>query len=197
MMGAEGIAVGMATKVMPHNFGELLRAQIACLKGEDFTLYPDFPGGGIVDASEYDHGNGRLRCRARLKQPDDKTIVITELPYNITTQALIESIEKAARAGKLKIASINDYTAEKVEVEIKLARGAYADEIIDALYAFTDCELSISPSLVVIENDLPRQMGVEEVLRRNTALLQKNLERELGVLTNLTSRCSRKNASSP
>lgn len=181
MMGAEGIAVGMATKVMPHNFGELLRAQIACLKGEEFTLYPDFPRGGIVDASEYDHGNGRLRCRARLKQPDDKTIVITELPYNITTQALIESIEKAARAGKLKIASINDYTAEHVEVEIKLARGMYGDETIDALYAFTDCELSVSPSLVVIENDLPRQMGVEEVLRRNTALLQKNLETELGI----------------
>ena len=113
MMGAEGIAVGMATRIMPHNFCELLEAQIACLKGEDFTLYPDFPRGGIVDVSEYDHGNGRLRCRVRLKQPDDKTIVITELPYNITTQGLIESIEKAARAGKLKIAAINDYTAER------------------------------------------------------------------------------------
>ena len=181
LMGAEGIAVGMATKIMPHNFGELLQAQIACLRGEEFTLYPDFPRGGIVDASEYDHGNGRLRCRVRLHQPDDKTIVITELPYNITTQSLIDSIERAAKAGKLKIASINDYTAEKVEVEIKLARGVYAEETIDALYAFTDCELSISPNLVVIEENLPRQAQVEEVLRRNTALLQKNLETELDI----------------
>ncbi len=181
MMGAEGIAVGMATKIMPHNFGELLQAQIACLRGEDFTLYPDFPRGGIVDVSEYDHGNGRLRCRVRMHQPDEKTIVITELPYNITTQSLIDSIERAAKAGKLKIASINDYTAEKVEVEIKLARGMYAEETIDALYAFTDCELSISPNLVAIEDNLPRQLQVEEVLRRNTALLKKNLETELAI----------------
>ncbi len=181
MMGAEGIAVGMATKIMPHNFGELLQAQITCLRGEDFTLYPDFPRGGIVDVSEYDHGNGRLRCRVRLNQPDDKTIVITELPYNITTQSLIDSIERAAKAGKLKIASINDYTAEKVEVEIKLARGMYAEETIDALYAFTDCELSISPNLVAIEDNMPRQLQVEEVLRRNTSLLLKNLESELGI----------------
>ena len=179
MMGAEGIAVGMATRIMPHNFCELLQAQIACLLDEDFELYPDFPRGGIVDASEYDHGNGRLRCRARLTQPDDKTIVITELPYNITTQALIESVEKAARAGKIRIASINDYTAEQVEVEIKLPRGVRADETIDALYAFTDCEMSVSPSLVVIKGDLPCQMPVEEVLRRNTALLKQSLKAEL------------------
>ncbi len=181
MMGAEGIAVGMATKIMPHNFCELLQAQIACLRGEEFTLYPDFPRGGIVDVSEYDHGNGRLRCRVRMQQPDDKTIVITELPYSLTTQSLIESIEKAAKAGKLRIASINDYTAEKVEVEIKLARGVYAEETIDALYAFTDCELSISPNLVAIEDTLPRQLRVEEVLRRNTLMLQKNLETELNI----------------
>ncbi|MDO5673793.1 MAG: DNA topoisomerase IV subunit A [bacterium] len=181
MMGAEGIAVGMATKIMPHNFCELLQAQIACLRGQEFTLYPDFPRGGIIDASEYNHGNGRLRCRVRLSQPDEKTIVITELPYSITTQSLIDSIEKAAKAGKLKIASINDYTAEKVEVEIKLARGVYAEETIDALYAFTDCELSISPSLVAIEENMPRQMQVEEVLRRNTGLLVKNLQTELQI----------------
>ncbi len=181
MMGAEGIAVGMATKIMPHNFCELLQAQIACLRGEEFTLYPDFPRGGIVDVSEYNHGNGRLRCRVRLSQPDEKTIVITELPYSMTTQSLIDSIEKAAKAGKLKIASINDYTAEKVEVEIKLARGVYAEETIDALYAFTDCELSISPSLVAIEENMPRQLQVEEVLTRNTGLLVKNLQTELNI----------------
>ena len=180
-MGAEGIAVGMATKIMPHNFCELLQAQIACLRGEEFTLYPDFPRGGIVDVSEYNHGNGRLRCRVRLSQPDEKTIVITELPYSMTTQSLIDSIEKAAKAGKLKIASINDYTAEKVEVEIKLARGVYAEETIDALYAFTDCELSISPSLVAIEENMPRQLQVEEVLTRNTGLLVKNLQTELNI----------------
>jgi len=181
LLGAEGIAVGMATKIMPHNFGELLQAQIAYLRGEEFTLYPDFPRGGIIDVSDYDHGNGRIRCRARLAPPDPKTIVVTELPYNLTTQNLIESIEKAAKANKLKIASINDYTAEKVEVEIKLARGVLAEETIDALYAFTDCELSVSPSLITIEDNLPRQHTVEEVLRRNTDLLKANLEKELRI----------------
>jgi len=123
LLGAEGIAVGMATKIMPHNFCELLEAQIKYLRGKEFILYPDFPRGGIIDVSGYNQGNGRLRCRARIEEIDDKTIVIRELPYNLTTQALIDSVERAAKAGKLKIASINDYTAEEVEVEIKLARG--------------------------------------------------------------------------
>ncbi|MGI6655297.1 MAG: DNA topoisomerase IV subunit A [Desulfobulbus sp.] len=181
LLGAEGIAVGMATKIMPHNFGELLQAQIAYLRGQEFTLYPDFARGGIVDATGYNHGNGRIRCRARLEQPDSKTIVITELPGAITTQGLIDSVEKAAKAGRIKIASISDYTAEKVEVEIKLPRGVQAEETIDALYAFTDCELSVSPSLVAIEDNMPRQLTVEEVLRRNTDLLLANLERELRI----------------
>nr|WP_321467594.1 DNA topoisomerase IV subunit A [uncultured Desulfobulbus sp.] len=181
LMGAEGIAVGMATKIMPHNLGELLEAQIDYLQGKEITLYPDFPRGGIIDVSDYDHGNGRIRCRVKLEQPDSKTIVITELPYNITTQNLIESVEKAAKAGKLKIASINDYTAEKVEVEIKLARGIMAEETIDALYAFTDCEMSVSPSLITIADNMPRQMEVEEVLRRNTDRLVANLEKELNI----------------
>lgn len=181
LSGAEGIAVGMATKIMPHNFNELLQAQIDYLRGQEITLYPDFPRGGIIDVTDYDHGNGRIRCRVKLKQPDPKTIVITELPYNITTQNLIESVEKAAKAGKLKIASINDYTAEKVEVEIKLARGMLAEETIDALYAFTDCEMSVSPNLIAISDNMPRQLDVEEVLRRNTDLLVTNLERELTI----------------
>jgi topoisomerase-4 subunit A len=181
LMGAEGIAVGMATKIMPHNFNELLQAQIDYLRGKEFVLYPDFPRGGIIDVSDYNHGNGRILCRVKLEQPDSRTIVITELPYNITTQNLIDSVEKAAKAGKLKIASINDYTAEKVEVEIKLARGVMAEETIDALYAFTDCELSVSPSLVTIAENMPRQMEVEEVLRRNTDRLVVNLEKELGI----------------
>lgn len=181
LLGAEGIAVGMATKIMSHNFSELLQAQIDYLRGKEFILYPDFLRGGIIDVADYNHGNGRLLCRVKLEQPDSKTIVITELPYNITTQSLIESIEKAAKANKLKIASINDYTAEKVEVEIKLARGVLAEETIDALYAFTDCELSVSPSLISIEENMPRQLEVEEVLRRNTDRLVVNLERELRI----------------
>ncbi len=179
LLGAEGIAVGMATKIMPHNFCELLQAQIDYLQGREFTLLPDFPRGGLVDVTDYNHGNGRIRCRARIEEVDEKTIVIRELPYNLTTQALIDSVEKATRAGKLRITSINDYTAEEVEIEIKLARGIYAEETIDALYAFTDCELSVSPSLVVIQDNMPAQPTVEEVLRRNTDRLVGFLEREL------------------
>ncbi len=181
LLGAEGIAVGMATKIMSHNFTELLQAQVDYLRGQEIVLYPDFNRGGIIDVTNYDHGNGRIRCRVKMTEPDPKTIVITELPYNITTESLIESIEKAAKAGKLKIASINDYTAENVEVEIKLARGVLAEETIDALYAFTDCELSVSPSLVAIEESMPRQHNVEDILRRNTDRLLKNLQRELTI----------------
>jgi topoisomerase IV subunit A len=181
LLGAEGIAVGMATKIMPHNFNELLRAQISCLRGEQFTVYPDFPRGGIIDVSEYNGGNGRIRCRARIVEADEKTIIIRELPYSITTEGLIDSVEKAAKSGKLKIASINDYTAEEVEVEIKLPRGVYAEETIDALYAFTDCELSVSPNLVVIRDHMPCQMTVEEVLRHNTGKLIRDLEKELRI----------------
>ncbi len=181
LLGAEGIAVGMATKIMPHNFCELLKAQIRYLDGKKFTLLPDFPRGGIIDASEYDHGNGRLRCRARIEKKDDKTIAITELPYNLTTQGLIDSVEKAAKAGKIKISSISDYTAEEVEVEIKLPRGVHADETIDALYAFTDCELSVSPNLVVIRESMPCILTVEEVLCHNTDKLIRDLEKELRI----------------
>jgi len=179
LLGAEGIAVGMATKIMPHNFQELLRAQIDYLEGRDFILYPDFPRGGLVDVSDYRHGRGRLRCRARLEKKDDKTIIVRELPYNITTQSLIDSVEKAVKAGKLKIASINDYTAEEVEVEIKLPRGVHAEETMDALYAFTDCEVSVSPNLVVIQETMPVQPTVEDILRRNTDRLLEYLKREL------------------
>ncbi|CAK8724120.1 DNA topoisomerase (ATP-hydrolyzing) [Candidatus Electronema halotolerans] len=180
LLGAEGIAVGMATKIMPHNFGELLQAQIDYLEGKDFIILPDFPGGGIVDATDYDHGNGRLRCRARMKLAD-KTITITELPASLTTEALIDSVERAAKAGKIKITSISDYTAEKVEIEIKLPRGVHAEEAAAALYAFTDCELSVSPSLVLIKDNMPCIMGVEEVLRHNTDKLRRDLEEELRI----------------
>jgi len=181
LLGAEGIAVGMATKIMPHNFNELLKAQIQHLQGEEFEIYPDFPRGGIIDVSDYEHGHGRIRCRALIEETDEKTIVIRDLPYNITTQSLIDSVEKAAKAGKLKIASINDYTAENVEVEIKLSRGVYAEETIDALYAFTDCEVSVSPNLVVIRQNMPCLMSVVEVLQHNTDKLLDDLENELNI----------------
>ena len=181
LLGAEGIAVGMATKIMPHNFNELLNAQIQYLQGEEFEIYPDFPRGGIIDVSDYEHGHGRIRCRALIEETDEKTIVIRDLPYNITTQSLIDSVEKAAKAGKLKIASINDYTAENVEVEIKLSRGVYAEETIDALYAFTDCEVSVSPNLVVIRQNMPCLMSVAEVLQHNTDKLLDDLEKDLNI----------------
>jgi len=181
LLGAEGIAVGMATKIMPHNFCELLNAQIAILKGEDFIIYPDFAKGGILDVSGYNQGNGRIRCRARIEEKDDKTITIREIPHSCTTESLIESVEKAARAGKIKITSINDYTAEEVEVEIKLARGIHAADTIRALYAFTDCEAPISPNLTVIRDNQPVNIGVNEVLRYNTAKLKDDLERELNI----------------
>ncbi len=181
LLGAEGIAVGMATKIMPHNFCELLEAQIKYLRGKEFTLYPDFPRGGIIDVNNYHGGNGKIRCRALIEKADEKTIVVRELPYNITTQSLIDSVEKATKNGKLKIASINDYTAEEVEVEIKMPRGVYAEETIDALYAFTDCEISVSPNLVLIRNNMPCQVAVEEVLRHNSDKLVLDLEKELKI----------------
>ncbi len=181
MTGVEGIAVGMATKIMPHNFCELLDAQKKILLEEEFTIYPDFAQGGLLDISMYDHGNGKIKCRARLEEVNEKTIVIKEIPYSTTTQSLIDSVEKAAKAGKIKIVSINDYTAEEVEIEIKLARGIYAKDTIKALYAFSDCEISISPNLTVIKDTSPVVLSVEEVLRYSTDKLLKDLQTELEI----------------
>ncbi|MCF6289541.1 MAG: DNA topoisomerase IV subunit A [Desulfobacterales bacterium] len=179
--GTEGIAVGMATKIMPHNFRELLEAQIKILRDEPFELYPDFIQGGLLDVSGYNHGNGRLKCRARIVEVNDKTIHIKEIPYGTTTESLINSVEKAARAGKIKIVSINDYTAEEVEIEIKLARGVYARDTIKALYAFSDCEISISPNLMLIRDNTPYNLTVEEVVSYNTGKLVNDLEKELRI----------------
>jgi len=181
MQGAEGIAVGMATKIMPHNFCELLEAQKKILCGEEFQLFPDFLTGGAIDVSGYEDGNGRIRCRARIEERNEKTISIRDIPFGTTTQSLIESVEKAARAGKLKIMSINDYTAEEVEIEIKLVRGIYAADTIKALYAFSDCEVSISPNLTVIRDNNPAVLSVSEVLRHNTEKLVRDLETELAI----------------
>ena len=177
--GAEGIAVGMSTKILPHNVIEVLQAEIACLTGKKFELYPDFPTGGSVDVSDYRDGNGKVTVRAKLDTSDPKRILITELPFGSTTESLINSVESAAKAGRLKIQGISDFTTDKVEIEIKLARGVYAEETIDALFAFTECEQSISVNLLVIKDGLPAVMTVTEVIRHHAKQLVKILTREL------------------
>jgi topoisomerase IV subunit A len=180
-LGVEGIAVGMATKVLPHNLDEILDALSAALKGDDFVLFPDFPGGGLVDVSEYNDGQGKVLVRAKLNTKDPKRIVVEELPFGVTTEKLIASVENAARKGKLKIASINDFTTEKVNIEITLARNTYSEDVEDALYAFTDCEQSISVNLLVIRDRLPVQMTVTEVILYHARRLIQILKRELEV----------------
>ncbi|HPB65723.1 MAG TPA: DNA topoisomerase IV subunit A, partial [Spirochaetales bacterium] len=177
--GGEGIAVGMSTKILPHNPVEVLAAEIACLRGESFKLYPDFPTGGIVDAGEYQDGLGRVRVRSTLDTSDPKRIVIRDLPFGVTTESLIESVEAAAKAGRLKIASISDFTTDKVEIEVKLARGVYSRETVDALYAFTQCEQSISCNFLVIKDGQPCLMTVTEVIRHHAKRLLAILKKEL------------------
>ena len=181
LQGAEGIAVGMATRILPHNFRELLQAQIAVLKEQDFEIFPDFPQKGLIDINDYDQGNGKVRCRARIKEKNEKTITITEIPYGTTTTSLIDSIEKAAKSGKIKIMSISDYTAEEVEIEIKLPRNIYAKDTIKALYAFTDCEVPLNTNLTLIRGDFPETSTVDEVLKFNTEKLVDDLTRELEI----------------
>ncbi len=181
MQGAEGIAVGMATKILPHNFIELLEAEIAVLEERDFILYPDFLTGGIMDASEYDKGKGRVKLRVKLEVPDPKTIKITEICHGTTTESLIRSIDEAAKRGKIKIDSINDYTAEKVEIEIKLPRGQYAEDLIDALYAYTECEVTLHSQIVTIKDNLPWETDINEILLLHVQKLKEYLKRELEI----------------
>lgn len=179
MLGTEGIAVGLSSKILPHNFPELLQAQIAILQNKPFKLLPDFLTGGLMDAKEYRDGQGSVRIRARIKIKDQSTLVIKEVPPNSTSESLIASIEEAARQGKFKIRSINDFTAEEVEIEIKAPAGVEAEQLLPALYAFTDCETTISSRIVVIRNNRPVEMTVSEVIRENTAQLVNQLKREL------------------
>ncbi|MDR1143159.1 MAG: DNA topoisomerase IV subunit A [Spirochaetaceae bacterium] len=179
VIGAEGIAVGMSTRVLPHNVLEVLEAEKACLQGKKFQLYPDFPTGGLVDVSEYREGNGKVLVRARLDTSDPKRIVIRELPFGSTTESIINSIETAAKAGRIKIQGINDYTTEHVEIEIKLARGVYSEETVDALFGFTECEQSISVNLLVIRDGLPVVMSVTDVIKYHAKLLVRILTKEL------------------
>jgi topoisomerase IV subunit A len=179
MLGTEGIAVGLSSKILPHNFPELLQAQIAILKNQPFKVLPDFATGGLMDARDYADGKGSIKARAKIKVKDDSTVVITEIPPATTTEGLIGSIEDATRKGKLKVRGVNDFTAEKVEIEIKAPQGVSADQLVDALYAFTDCEVSISSRLILIKNNRPVEMTVSEVLRENTRQLMDLLKREL------------------
>ncbi|MBP3253820.1 MAG: DNA gyrase/topoisomerase IV subunit A [Bacteroidales bacterium] len=183
--GSKGIAVGLACEILPHNFNELLDASISILKGEAFTLYPDFPTGGLMDVNEYNDGvrGGRLLIRARIQREDARTLVITEIPYSTTSDSLIESIAKATDSGKLKIKKIENNTAKTAEIRLHLPNDVSVDQTIDALYAFTDCQKSISPNSCVIDNQKPCFMPVSEILRRSTNttvnLLKKELELDL------------------
>lgn len=181
--GVEGIAVGLASKILPHNFNELIDAAIAYLKGNEFELYPDFPSGGIADFSKYNDGirGGSIKVRAKIEKEDKKTLKITELPFGKTTQTLIESILKANDKGKIKIRKIDDNTSSNVEVLIHLHPGTSPDQTIDALYAFTDCEVPISPNSCVIEKSKPVFAGVREMLKYSTDNTVRLLKLELEI----------------
>ncbi len=181
--GAEGIAVGLSAKILPHNFGELCQAAISYLRGEDFQLYPDFPTGGSIDVSHYNDGQrgGNVKVRAKIGKLDNRTLVISEIPYGKTTSSVIESILKANEKGKIKIRKVDDNTAANVEILVHLTPGTSSDKTIDALYAFTDCEVSISPCCVVISDKKPVFMGVSDVLRHSVEATKDLLRRELEI----------------
>ncbi len=182
-LGTEGIAVGLSSKILPHNFNELIDASIKFLQGKDFELFPDFPTGGSAEVSRYNDGlrGGSIRVRAKIEKVDNKTLAIKDLPFGKTTGSLIESIVKATEKGKIKIKRIDDNTAEHVEVLVHLGPNISSDKTIDALYAFTDCEISISPNCCVIEDDKPRFVGVSEILRVNADNTKELLKQELEI----------------
>ncbi len=177
--GAEGIAVGMSTKILPHNLNEVLDAMIDTLHGKEVTLYPDFFGGGLVDVSSYEDGTGKVLVRAKVNTKDPKRIIIEELPFSVSTESMIKSIEDAAKKGKLKISAINDYTTDKVNIEVVLARNTYSEEIVDALYAFTDCEKSISVNPLVIVENMPKVMPISSMISYSSKALIAILKAEL------------------
>lgn len=181
--GVEGIAVGLSTRILPHNFNELIDASIAHLRGKKFELFPDFPTGGLADVSAYNDGlkGGKVRVRARIQDNGNRTLSITEVPFGTTTGSLIESVLKANDKGKIKIKKIEDNTASQVEILIHLPSGVSVDKSIDALYAFTDCEVSISPLACVVYQDKPVFIGVSEILRQNTDYTVELLRNELQI----------------
>ncbi len=184
--GVDGIAVGLASKIFPHNFNELLDACIAYLKNKEFELFPDFPSGGLADFSKYNDGlrGGSVKIRAKVEKRDHKTLAITEIPFGKTTTTLIDSIIKANEKGKIKVKKIDDNTAENVEILIHLAPGVSSDKTIDALYAFTDCEISLSPNACIIENDKPHFIGIREILKRSADSTLQLLKKELEIRKN-------------
>jgi topoisomerase IV subunit A len=184
--GVEGIAVGLSTKILPHNFNELIEASIAILKGKKTNILPDFPNGGLADFSDYNEGRrgGKIRVRAKIEEFDKKTLVIKDIPYGVTTTNLIDSIIKANDKGKIKIKKVVDNTAKDVEILVSLASGQSPDITIDALYAFTDCEVSISPNACVIIDDKPHFLSVNEILKINTDQTVELLNRELEIRKN-------------
>ncbi len=179
ILGAEGIAVGMSTKIMSHNIREVIDAEKKCLRGETFKLYPDFQTGGLLDVTDYQDGNGKIITRAKLDTSDPKRILITELPFGSSTESLINSIENAAKNGKVKVSQINDFTTDKVEIEIRLQRGVYSEEVVDALYAFTDCEQSISCNLLLIHENMPKVLTLTEIIQIHAKQLVQILKDEL------------------
>ncbi len=181
--GVEGIAVGLSSKILPHNFNEIIDAAVAYLKGEDFVLYPDFITGGYIDVSRYNDGErgGQVKVRAKIEKIDNKTLAITEIPFGKTTGTLIDSILKATEKGKIKVRKVDDNTAETALILVHLLPGTSSDKAIDALYAFTDCELSISPNCCVISDKKPHFLGVSDVLRHNVDSTRELLRRELEI----------------
>jgi len=179
MLGTEGIAVGMATKLLPHNLCELWQAQIDILEGKKATLFPDFPQGGLMDVDAYDDGRGKVEVRARINVRDPKHVVITDLPYGTNTESIIASIEAAAQKGRVKISSIDDYTTENVEIELTLARGVSAKEVIPQLFAYSDCSVSVSSNVTVVRDRRPEQMTISEIIEILTEDLKLQLKAEL------------------
>ncbi|MCT4623262.1 MAG: DNA gyrase/topoisomerase IV subunit A, partial [Schleiferiaceae bacterium] len=185
-LGAEGIAVGLSTKILPHNFNELIDGSIKVLRGRKAVIYPDFATGGIADFTQYNDGlrGGKVRVRAKISQRDTKSLIITEIPFGTTTQSLIDSILKANDKGKIKIKKIEDNTAENVEIIVYLPAGISPDKTIDALYAFTDCEVSVSPNICVIHQDKPVFVGASELLKDSAWLTKDVLEAEQKIKLN-------------
>ena len=184
--GAEGIAVGLSSKILPHNFVELCDAAISYLHGEEFHLYPDLPTGGSIDVSKYNDGQrgGSLKVRAKIEKLDQKTLVIREIPFSKTTETIIDSILKAIEKGKIKARHVEDLTAAKVEIQIQLAPGVSSDKTLDALYAFSDCEINISPNCCVIEDNKPKFLTISDVLRHSADRTKDLIRQELEIRKN-------------
>lgn len=181
LTGAEGIAVGMSTRIFPHNFCEVIRAEISHIQGESYELIPDFLSGGSIDISEYKDGQGKIRVRAKIDVEDDKTLRIREICYSTTTESVIQSIDEAAKKGKIRIESIHDYTAEQVDIEIKIPRGYHSEQVREALFALTLCEVPLTASSVVIYQDAPCEVAISQIIAWHSDYLMDILKKELEI----------------